>query len=260
MNWITENKDLIEIIAGLGTFISALIALFTLIEVKKQRQSTYKPELVIKSFIIAPSKSPLRLNLDELLAYKVSDFNDYSSNFNEVPFQITPIYRVDNFGFGIAKNVKCTWKFDIKKAISLIEKALDNSYRINNHHNYYFLEHLKKQEFHYSSNQQINSDDTDYIAPISIQKNHDYHSVPGIIIFSHLLYLIFKEKLQGENPKQFYVFEFDEFPKPCIYIEYFDLNNKKYSKTMTFEVAAVSSQTAENIDMNKEFCMLQFNL
>ena len=51
VDFLTQYKDFLLILAGIGTFISALIAVFTLIEVKKQRLSTYKPDVLIKSLM-----------------------------------------------------------------------------------------------------------------------------------------------------------------------------------------------------------------
>lgn len=74
INFLIENKELILILSGIGTFISSIIAIFTLTEVKKQRLSLYKPEILLKTFLVTISKSPLVKKSGELLYYKVSNF------------------------------------------------------------------------------------------------------------------------------------------------------------------------------------------
>src|ERR1700759_2073528 len=63
------NNEFITTLAQVGTFISAIISLYTLREVKKQRLVTYRPELFIKSFCIIPTFNPL-FNRTKMLEYK----------------------------------------------------------------------------------------------------------------------------------------------------------------------------------------------
>jgi hypothetical protein len=56
--FVIKHKEILNLLASIGTFISAIIALYTLLEVKKQRLSTYKPEILLKSFLVTIHKSP----------------------------------------------------------------------------------------------------------------------------------------------------------------------------------------------------------
>lgn len=50
INFIKTYFDkIISIMSNIGTFIAALIALFALLEMKKQRKITYKPDIIIPS-------------------------------------------------------------------------------------------------------------------------------------------------------------------------------------------------------------------
>ncbi|WP_294967207.1 hypothetical protein, partial [Sulfurimonas sp.] len=124
IEFLLKYKELIIIFSGIGTFISALIAIFTLNEVKKQRLSLYQPDILIKSFVVSISKNPFLLGKDELIEYKVSNWNDYSNKDCQKEYEVYPRYKVENLGLGIAKNIKCEWQFDTKKAIKLIEELL----------------------------------------------------------------------------------------------------------------------------------------
>ena len=263
-NFITQYKDWIVSLAGIGTFIASLIAIFTLREVKKQRLSLYQPDLRIKSFNISTNKSPLLIKENELLCYKVTDFNDYEINFNEVKFEINPNYKLENLGFGVAKNVRCIWKFNHKKAMKMIEEIKTQDFIISGHKNlnYYFLNRNIDDGFQYSSISDIYNQLIDYVAPISIRKNTHYHAIPEIILFCHLLYVIFKLELTGSKGENFNFFELKDvdFPKPSLIIEYFDLNRKKYTEKFDFEVSAIATQIDNTLELDKEFMYLNFEI
>lgn len=250
--------------SGIGTFVSALIAVFTLVEVKKQRLSLYKPEVLIKSFLIDVSKNPLFLKKSELLKYRTTVFNDHSINYNDVKYEVFPKYKVDNFGFGIAKNVICTWEFDTKKAIKAIKNILPPRYSIEHHESLdiYFFNDAKNSDLHYSGNAGISKNQTDHISPINVQANYHYFSVPEIITFTHYLFLIFENNLTEMYADNFNLYEFKEksFPKPTLKIEYKDLNNKKYRTKFTFNTTAVVTQTEDKINMKKDFAYLLFEI
>jgi hypothetical protein len=264
IDFLIQHKDLFLILAGFGTFISALIAVFTLIEVKKQRLSMYKPDILIKSFIVTISKNPLQKE-EELLEYKVQNYNDYSINYNETKFENSPKYKVENFGFGVAKNVECQWYFDTKKAIKLIQEILPNSFSFSYHEslNLYFLNNLQNDNFHHSANANIECQNIDYIAPFNVQTHYQYHIIPQIIVYVHYLFLIFKKKLIEQSVENFHIFEFDDckFPKPTLSVKYKDLNDKIYQKTYKFKISAVATQGgSETLDMTEEFSYLTFEL
>jgi len=264
MDIILKYKELILILAGIGTFVSAMIAVFTLYEVKKQRLSLYLPDILIKSFIVSISKCPLQKDDEELIEYKTSDFNDYSIDSNNIDFEVSAKYKVDNVGFGVAKNIVCKWQFDTKKAIKAIEKVIPNNYKINWHKalNIYFLHNLDNEDFHYSANAIIDKQEIDYITPINVQQHFHLHAIPEIIIFTNYLFLIFKNNLVDKTGDNFNVFEFNDykFPNPVLKVKYKDINGKNHKREYIFKLTAVNTQIEEVIDLTKEFAYLEFEL
>lgn len=264
IEFLLKNKDLIIILASIGTFVSAMIAVFTLFEVKKQRLSLYLPDILIKSFTVSISKSPLFKEKEELIQYKTSDFNNYSNDYNNIEFEVSAKYRVDNVGFGVAKNLICQWQFDTKKAIKVIEKILPSDFNISWHKdlNIYFLDNLKNEDFHYSANANIDKQGIDYITPISVQKHFHLHTIPEVIIFCHYLFLIYKNNLTEKSGENFNVFEFYDykFPMPTLRIKYKDINGKKHKRNYKFKLTAVNTQVDEVLDLTKEFAYLEFEL
>jgi len=264
IEFLLKNKDLIVILASIGTFVSAMIAVFTLFEVKKQRLSLYLPDILIKSFTVSISKSPLIKEDKESIQYKTSVFNDYSNNYNNIDFEVSAKYKVDNVGFGVAKNLICEWEFDSKRAIKEIEKILPTDYNINLYKdlNIYSLEHLKNEDFHYSAHANIDKQEIDYITPISVEKHYHFHTIPEIIIFCHYLFLIYKTNLTEKSGENFNILEFFDykFPMPTLRVKYKDINGDNHKRLYKFKLTAVNTQFDEVLDLTKEFAYLEFQL
>ena len=264
IEYLIKYQDAISILAGIGTFIASIVAVFTLVEVKKQRLAIYQPEVLIKSFLIAISKSPLLKESNELLEYKTLDFNDHSKNFDGTKFSVSTNYIVNNLGFGVASNVKCKWNFDYAKSIKLIEKVMPQRYSFSYYESLktYFLNNMHNEEFQLSFNVNMEAVYIDYIAPISVEKHYHEHSIPRAITLCHYLYLLFVLGLNGRAGENFNHLDFSEykFPTPKLEIEYFDINGKKYRRTFTFKVFAVTTQIDEKLDLTKEFGYLTFEV
>lgn len=265
--FLLDNKELITILSGIGTFISSIIAIYTLREVIKQRLSTYKPEILIKSFIVYINKSPLELKSDELILYKTSNFNEYKNNPEEnicEDFSVSCLYKVENLGFGPAKNLKFTWNYDTKKALDILEKMFTDRYCFNQYKplKYYFLVDKSNADYHFSlTNQNVTIQSTDYLTPINIKEHSHYHSIPKEIILTHYLYYIFKNNLiNTSNRNCFGEDDFGNLSKPQLKIEYEDINGKKYSKHYKFKISLVSTQIDEIMKMDNEFGYLLFSV
>jgi hypothetical protein len=263
---LLENKELINILSGIGTFLSSIVAIYTLKEVIKQRLSTYKPEILIKSFVVYINKSPLELKPEELLLFKTTNFNEYKKSANENinnEFGVSCLYKVENLGFGPAQKIKLTWNYNTQQALNLIKKEFNNDYIFEEYKrlNYYFLKNKNNENFHFSiSNVNVTAQDIDYLTPINIKEHSHYHSIPKEIILTHYLYFIFKNKLLNTINENCYGRNFEEFPIPTLKIEYLDINGKKYTKIHKFKISLEPTQLEENIEMDKEFGFLLFSI
>lgn len=261
---ILKHKEIVNIIASIGTFISAIIAVKTLLEVKKQRLSTYKPELFLKSFVVYIQKSPLFLNPNELILFKIENFNEYNNDEAlKKEFNISPLYKIENLGFGIAKNVKVTWTFDIAKALRILKKEFNQDFYLYEYKplEYTFLKKKNNENFQIAF---INKNNiiqtTDYIPPINVKEHTHYHSIPKDITVLHFLYFIFKNKLTERINENYCNSDFTSFPKIKMTVEYYDINNRKYTKKYKFKTSIITTQIEDKIDMTKEFGYLLFEL
>ncbi|MDY3338691.1 hypothetical protein PG279_05815 [Riemerella anatipestifer] len=262
--FIIEHKEIINLLASVGSFISTIIALYTLIEVKKQRLSTYKPEILVKSFLVYINKSPLFLESDELLLFKTDNFNEYKSDKTKSKeYEISCLYKIENLGFGLAKSIKVTWSFDMERALKILDKELDKEFYFTQCKplKYYFLKQKNNENFQISfMNKNKIIQTTDYITPISVKEHTHYHTIPKDIVTIHFLYYIFKNNLTEKNSKTNYSSEFKNFPQIKMKIEYYDLNNKKYINKYKLKTSIVTTQHEDKIDMSREFGYLLFKI
>lgn len=261
---IIENTAIINLLSNIGAFISAIIAIYTLREVKKQRLSTYKPELLLKSFLVYIHKSPLCLDEEELLLFKSENFNEYKDEKTQKKeYQIFPLYKIENLGFGLAKNITVTWSFDMKKALEILEREFNEDFYFSQFKplNYFFLNKKSNEGFHMSfTNENKTLQTTDYIAPINVKEHTHYHAIPKDIVVMHFMYFIFRNKLLDKININKNYSKFENFPKVKMTVKYSDLNNKKYTNKYYFKTSIVVTQIDEKIDLGKEFGYLLFEI
>lgn len=96
---IIENSitltELIAIVSAIGTFLSSIFVLITLLELRTQRKHSYKPELVIPEVCF--------------------DFNFYRERFIDTWKTDDGEYlklKVYNVGMGVAQDIKFSWSYN----------------------------------------------------------------------------------------------------------------------------------------------------
>jgi len=93
--------DTIAIVTVIATFITSLISLLTIIEMKKQRSESYKPIVVpVYSYYSLKSYSDGRYNI------QTQDNSEYVQNL---------FIYLANAGAGTAINIRIKWSFELKK-------------------------------------------------------------------------------------------------------------------------------------------------
>lgn len=122
-------KEILIIITSIGTLISSLAALFTVIELKKQRNVSYIPEILLDdsrySLFISPNifetypMSFLKTDLNEKESYTESELN------NREQFLQVELYNV---GIGTAKKIETEWDFNFRKASKVLEKYFNDDW------------------------------------------------------------------------------------------------------------------------------------
>lgn len=259
MGKIIEYKEIIEIFASIGTFLSALVATYTIFEIRKQRKSTYKPELFLDSFYFHFTINPFFDN-QQMMRF----FNFYfqesnkkkSGNINYIYVN----YALVNLGFGFAKSINCEWDYDFKKAFNSVKAIAPDFITWGEVLSYINIE-SSTPEFHDTFNKNdIQTSIIDFIAPSSNQERERTFTFPHILIKLHVYYLIFKYKLYNESATNFYHEEFKELPTIKLKLSYKDLNNETYIKNLKIRLTASSLQIDDIINCKEDLASFSIDI
>src|ERR1039457_5879950 len=184
--------EMISLASSVGALSAALVALFTLLELSRQRKSTYKPDLCVlkKQFDIKPG-----------LAGKMCDVPFTVDWAPQGVFQLetgrSATIRIVNIGFGAAKGVNAKWKFDSNEVIDEVNKLAQQTFQT------YFLAEedsilsiISKGKRIYNANNKMDCFQFEYLLPIANQPNgHDIILPPSYtLLVSAYLSLCAKAK------------------------------------------------------------------
>ena len=232
----------LPIINSISTLIVALIAIFTLIEVYKQRKSSYKPELIIehqnfKLIKYTEFEIPV-IWMNRIEQFDIVSKNEANPMFSDEGFKIP----VHNIGLGTAKNIQITFSTDLKKTINKINKLDVNKNIKIEFENSSFISFEPKKEnyflykgitFNFQNEFKIS---IDYILPSQIEKEATNINVPMHYLYlcSILIYLWNKSETKDKG--------FIELPILNMLIEYRDIGNKRYKRklSISFEISVTS--------------------
>ena len=257
METILEYKSLIEMLAGLGTFIAAIIALYSIFELRRQRRAMYKPELFLDSFTFQVINNPF------LLKHNLNKFRGKYKHKNKKTLSesLFVSYELENLGFGVAKSVECKWEFDYKLAYKAISTVSPSEYKWGK------LIHYDMLSTDFGFQKTFNHEDLkarkiNFILPISQGGKKRSLTIPHIIVDCYLYFLLFKYDLTKEICETFHHEEFKEMPKLKLKLRYRDLANKAYKINLNIDVSCVSLQPNDNDTLNtmKDFAMFYFTI
>lgn len=228
-------NNLITILAGIGTFISALIAAYTVVEVKKQRRSSYMPELILETYGVYWywNKS---LKEDHKFEFKESALNEFDNKVQNKK-GILVLFSLENIGLGVAKYINIKWDFDMESALKKIKQVLPNDYHLDDSDDSIWIK--RGEEFiGWLPRHQIRNVSLDFILP---NKNVKKLSIPNVIIKTYIYYMIFKNKLYHEDADMIYE-DLNDLPLLFMTLQYTDFMKKSYNKqfSIKFEFASTS--------------------
>ena len=113
-------EHLISILTSVAACLSAIAAFFTVRQVSKQREHSYRPELVIPSIVIDGISSNQE---KEFIPLWWSDNLNLNSHNDPKRFQ----FSINNVGLGAAKEIHLSWSFPIEKIVNDINKLIQQS-------------------------------------------------------------------------------------------------------------------------------------
>ncbi|SRR6266487_6223810 len=249
MGWLT-------LLTQIATWVTILLVLFTLLEMRNQRKAAQKPDLLISESSIyvhtsnfpdsSRSGSPIPRAWSRSKELKAS--MDYP---NPLGVSIITLYNV---GFGVAKNITLTWTSDYDKTIQQLKdyfyrNSIPIIIQVNNDGVTVIEEEPPKSEVGFVIGSYSASHD--FLMPVSITSEGLVTDVPNIFVELVSLYFYslqhhFKQKLlsKREIPDL-------EIDKPTLELElhYDDMENYHYSRKLdvTFAEYISIEQVGEDI-------------
>lgn len=233
------------IISGFAAAISSYLALQALVEVRKQRETTYQPELVLSGGIVyiytrftPDGKFPQAIPWE--YSYELRD-QDYHTNDYSIPS--LPIY-IHNIGLGTAKNVKISCTFNIDEWISIfteLTKTVEGEQP-------FIIERTSSDAIIMKSASYVGVGSTilpnplslsiTHVLPASIEKVPYLYPFPSIVLYfvSIFTYITFR----SQNSKIRYTIPYP-LPSIGIKIEYTDIANKPLEKNFLVRIGMSNS-------------------
>ncbi len=256
-------ENCINNLAGIGTFISSIIALIALREIIRQRRAMYRPSLLLNEFSLSVKGNP-RVNPKNLYYYKLHNLHEPEDLTDKTPHSISSQIFLENIGFGIANQVNYKWEFDYKKAIKILcELDSDLKYKFNFTEKSVMLTRNEQYYESYRFDDIGNERKIDFIKPENLQLNRKPLSIPMIITGIHMDYVLVKNKMNSEICKKFEFEDYKKFPKPKLTVSYKDIAGKEYKSTYKFSLTCGNSFYQKHdfeIDTNTDFAFLTFKL
>jgi hypothetical protein len=204
--------------SSVGAMSAALVALFTLFELARQRRSAYKPDLCVikkhfniaKGFIGNTSSLPFAIDW-------MAQGTEQQGSFAQATI------RIVNVGFGVAKDVKVKWTFDIKSFIDevnqLAQKKFQTYFLVEQNQ---FLSVMSKGNNIYSANTKMDSLQFEYLLPVGNQPSGQDILLPPAYVLLVSSYLCLSVKTERT---------YLEIKVPNIVLElsYIDIGGKRYT-------------------------------
>ena len=110
-----------SIVANMATLLTALATLFAVLEMRRQRKSSFRPDLVVVNESIVAEKhptisfpAPIRWHEPEVI------YSGAVSVTTIAPIRLDYSVRVYNLGTGPAKDLIFEWSFDLSKLVEAV--------------------------------------------------------------------------------------------------------------------------------------------
>lgn len=235
-----DIDKLINNLSGIGTFISSIIAVYTLKELIKQRRAMYRPRLFLNEFTLSVKGNPL-FNSKNFYYYKLHLLHEAENKNDLTKHSISSQVFFQNIGYGIANKIKYRWDFDYRKALKKLGR-LDNNIQFEIKKDKSILLSKNGEFFgNYNFDDLENEIKIDFIKPETLDFNKKPSIIPMIITTIHMDYVLIKNKMNDEICKKFDFEDFKDFPKPKLTISYEDIAGKKYNEVYKFSLTCSNS-------------------
>lgn len=228
------NIDWISLLVAIASLITAFAALFTIKELKKQREASYHPDLLpgMTNFYIYGTKindtflpenfynKPIEMHKDKFIKEAVG-------------------LNLKNVGLAVAKNISYEWIDDTDKWIERINNVNKSGFfHVTKDKNILIINVSKydKQYNHFISHQ-FRKDFIDFILPLKDEAKSTFISIPNCYLILYVVFIsiiadFYTDKSEKKNKR----IDDDKFPSLYFKIEYEDLQGKKHNKEFKIEI------------------------
>ena len=234
------TADWINIVIATITLLTAVIALLTINEMRKQRVHSYHPDINMANFTFYVYKGDYDDEIDSIYLYsykKRKEEKEKIDGFNELKIGI------NNIGFGVAKNVRWNWSFDLKQAEKVICKKKGVKWK--NGDDFLTIDSKKANiKWAFDVNEDNIGGSFNFILPFSNENRETEIVIPDYFISLYWLYMV--NQFGEKGPKSLE----DYFPPLELNVQYTDIHSNELEKEFLIEIhfdmiAAVRKNTKE---------------
>lgn len=239
INRIIDFSSSFVTLSNVSVFITTLIILFTLLEMQKQRVSSYKPQIIISNtsaIINFPEESnPLFFEwINEDI-----DFTDlkiferyFSANFRD-----EPLIKLYNIGMGSAKKISIKWDVDYFFFQNSIRYYADlrNYERIIEYSEGAIGFMDKTTNEFWGVTACLNEGCLDFILPVNIDREPTKIRFPAG--FNDVFPILFQYQCHEFNkPDSDSIFSFEKLPPLTLTLSYYDIGDNFYTNQYQIKV------------------------
>ncbi|MBL8080869.1 MAG: hypothetical protein JNM55_23050 [Anaerolineales bacterium] len=246
MNINIENVTFdqwISIVTQVGAWVTVILILYTLLEMKTQRKLAQKAELIV------PNVSILGYSRENGEIFIATYWKNKEAENKDFVVGELPKVTLYNIGAGAAKGITVRWNFEIEKAVkSIKDYCVQNSLPINitSDDGYLFVglkENITGVDIQADSNFEY-----PYLLPASVTANGLEVDLPSTIlnVISILSFLTTYQSSPPADRGPLPSTQID-FATPYFYLElqYEDIGRNKYKKRFDVTVSAFSPYFAD---------------
>lgn len=219
--------DWINIFIACITLLTAIIALLTINEMRKQRVHSYFPDINMADFTFYVYKADFNEHINSIYLYSYKQKREENSKidgFNELKIGI------NNIGFGVAKNVRWQWNFEIEKAQKILTKNKTIIWGTNEE----FITIDSKPlniEWGFDIIEDNIGGNFNFILPYGNENRETEIVIPEYFINLYWLYMT-TQITSKEIPKSIK----DDFPQLELNVKYTDIHSNELEKTFYLEL------------------------
>lgn len=221
------TADWINIFIACVTLLTAIIALLTINEMRTQRVHSYFPDLNMADFSFYVYRGDYNQQTESVFLYTFKDRKEENSSisgFNELKIGI------NNIGFGVAKNVKWNWYFDIEDAKKII--CRDNDVKWEENGDFIAIDSVPLNVSWALDIEEDNRGGSfNFILPYVNENRETEIVIPDYFISLYWLYMV--NQIRTENHLE--IIKHD-FPQLELMVKYTDIQSNELSKTFLIEI------------------------